>query len=122
MTLRALSILMLSAPAAWAQDNPIRGTYGDANGCLQSAGQADANEPGFILTPHLIERSDTTCPIRRLVENLDGELAKAEVACLGGNDGYWIETYRFAPLPGEDGYIIDRADDPAFRVEVRRCG
>jgi hypothetical protein len=117
----AFALLLLSATAVLAQDNPIAGVYGNEGGCRRVAGQPEGTDLVFILAPDRIERYESTCPITRLVLDGEGAPAQADVTCSGEGET-WTDSYLLSPLPGEDGYIIGPAEYPDIRFEVRPCG
>ncbi|MCC5972662.1 MAG: hypothetical protein JJT81_01275 [Rubellimicrobium sp.] len=117
---KALTVLgLLAASAAGAQDNPIRGIYGDEGGCARAAGRATNSDMVFLLAPDRIERWESTCPITRIAGLGKGRW-QIDVLCSGEGES-WTDSYTITPLPGEEGFTIVPTDRLSMHYELRPC-
>jgi len=111
-----LTIVSLAAlsTAAFAGTLPIKGSYGNKDGCAYAkSGESTGSENFFLLTSKAITTAASYCEIKKLVKT-EGKNFTAAVSCQAeGEEGESEDTAKITS--GPKGYTIGLASDAAIK-------
>jgi len=111
-----LTIVSLAAlsTAAFADTLPIKGSYGNKDGCAYAkTGESTGSENFFLLTSEAITTAASYCEIKKLVKT-EGKNFTATVSCQAeGEEGESEDTAKITS--GPKGYTIGLASDAAIK-------
>jgi len=108
----ALLAAALLATAAQADTLPIKGSYGNKDGCAYArSGESTGSEDFFLLTSEAITTAASVCTIKKLAKT-DGKSFVATVSCQA-EDGESDDTARITY--GPKGYTIAFTSDDSTR-------
>jgi len=111
-----LTIVSLAAlsSAAFADTLPIKGSYGNKDGCAYAkSGESTGSENFFLLTSEAITTAASYCEIKKLVKT-EGKNFTATVSCQAeGEEGESEDTATV--ISGPKGYTIGLASDAAIK-------
>ena len=111
-----LTIVSLAAlsTAAFADTLPIKGSYGNKDGCAYAkSGESTGSENFFLLTSEAITTAASYCEIKTLVKT-EGKNFTATVSCQAeGEEGESEDTAKITS--GPKGYTIGLASDAAIK-------
>ena len=112
----ALITLVLAAMAtsAAADTLPIKGSYGNKDGCAYAkSGESTGSDDFFLLTPEAITTSASYCEFKKVLKT-DGASFTATVSCQeeGEENG---TDYTAKLSSGPKGYTVTFTDDAAIR-------
>ncbi len=111
-----LTIVSLAAlsSAAFADTLPIKGSYGNKDGCAYAkSGESTGSENFFLLTSEAITTAASYCEIKTLVKT-EGKNFTATVSCQAeGEEGESEDTAKITS--GPKGYTIGLASDAAIK-------
>ena len=111
----ALITLVLAAMAtsAAADTLPIKGSYGNKDGCAYAkSGESTGSDDFFLLTPEAITTSASSCEFKKVLKT-DGASFTATVSCQeeGEENG---TDYTAKLSSGPKGYTVTFTDDAAI--------
>jgi len=111
-----LTIVSLAAlsTAAFADTLPIKGSYGNKDGCAYAkSGESTGSENFFLLTSEAITTAASYCEIKKLVKT-EGKNFTATVSCQAeGEEGESEDTAKITS--GPKGYTIGFTSDAAIK-------
>jgi hypothetical protein len=111
-----LTIVSLAAlsTSALADPLPIKGSYGNKDGCAYAkSGESTGSENFFLLTSEAITTAASYCEIKKLVKT-EGKNFTATVSCQAeGEEGESEDTVTLTS--GPKGYTIGFASDAAIK-------
>ncbi len=110
-----LTIVSLAAlsTAAFADTLPIKGSYGNKDGCAYAkSGESTGSDNFFLLTSEAITTAASYCEIKKLVKT-EGKNFTATVSCQAeGEEGESEDTAKITS--GPKGYTIGFTSDAAI--------
>jgi hypothetical protein len=111
-----LTIVSLAAlsTAAFADTLPIKGSYGNKDGCAYAkSGESTGSDNFFLLTSEAITTAASYCEIKKLVKT-EGKNFTATVSCQAeGEEGESEDTAKITS--GPKGYTIGFTSDAAIK-------
>lgn len=111
-----LTIVYLAAlsSAAYADTLPIKGSYGNKDGCAYAkSGESTGSDNFFLLTSEAITTAASYCEIKKLVKT-EGKNFTATVSCQAeGEEGESEDTAKITS--GPKGYTIGLASDAGIK-------
>ncbi|MGR9171278.1 hypothetical protein [Rhizobium sp. KDH_Rht_773_N] len=111
-----LTIVSLAAlsTAAHADTLPIKGSYGNKDGCSYArSGESTGSDTFFLLTSEGITTAASYCEIKKVLKT-EGKDFTATVACQAeGEEGSSDDTVRI--ISGPKGYTIGFVADAAIK-------
>ena len=108
----ALIAATMLATAVQADTLPIKGSYGNKDGCAYAkSGESTGSEDFFLLTSEAITTAASVCTIKKLVKT-DGKSFVAIVSCQA-EDGESDDTARITYSP--KGYTIAFTSDDSTK-------
>lgn len=111
-----LTIVSLAAlsTAAFADTLPIKGSYGNKDGCAYAkSGESTGSDNFFLLTSEAITTAASYCEIKKLVKT-EGKNFTATVSCQAeGEEGESEDTAKI--ISGPKGYTIGFTSDAAIK-------
>ncbi|MDR7144071.1 hypothetical protein [Rhizobium sp. BE258] len=111
-----LTIVSLAAlsTAAFADTLPIKGSYGNKDGCAYAkSGESTGSDNFFLLTSEAITTAASYCEIKKLVKT-EGKNFTATVSCQAeGEEGEIEDTAKITS--GPKGYTIGFTSDAAIK-------
>ncbi len=111
-----LTIVSLAAlsTAAFADTLPIKGSYGNKDGCAYAkSGESTGSDNFFLLTSEAITTAASYCEIRKVLKT-EGKNFTATVACQAeGEEGESEDTAKITS--GPKGYTIGFTSDAAIK-------
>ena len=107
LTLASLAAL---TSAAAADTLPIKGSYGNKDGCAYAkSGESTGSENFFLLTSEAITTAASYCEVKKILK-VEGKNFSATVACQAeGEESSSDDTARITS--GPKGYMIGLASD-----------
>ena len=113
VSLAALSSAALPA-AVWADTLPIKGSYGNKDGCAYAkSGESTGSDNFFLLTSEAITTAASYCEIKKLVKT-EGKNFTATVSCQAeGEEGESGDTAQITS--GPKGYTIGFTSDAGIK-------
>lgn len=115
MRIGLLSLLLLSAAAtsAAADTLPIKGSYGNKDGCAYArTGESSGSDDFFLLTAEAITTTASYCEFKKVLKT-EGKNFTATVSCQEeGEEGGTDDTVKLTSSP--KGYLIDFPSDAAI--------
>ncbi|MBW6421343.1 hypothetical protein KX729_07810 [Rhizobium sp. XQZ8] len=110
-----LTLLLLSAAAtsAAAETLPIKGSYGNKDGCTYArTGESSGSDDFFLLTSEAITTAASYCEFKKILKT-DGKNFTATVSCQEeGEEGGTDDTAKLSF--GPKGYMIGFTSDAAI--------
>ncbi|MFP3546263.1 hypothetical protein SB748_22620 [Rhizobium sp. SIMBA_035] len=111
-----LTIVSLAAlsTAAFGDTLPIKGSYGNKDGCAYAkSGESTGSDNFFLLTSEAITTAASYCEIKKLVKT-EGKNFTATVSCQAeGEEGESEDTAKITS--GPKGYTIGFTSDAAIK-------
>ena len=111
-----LTIVSLAAlsTAAFADTLPIKGSYGNKDGCAYAkSGESTGSENFFLLTSEAITTAASYCEIKKVLK-AEGKNFTATVSCQAeGEEGESEDTAKITS--GPKGYTIGFTSDAAIK-------
>ena len=110
-----LTIVSLAAlsTAANADTLPIKGSYGNRDGCAYArSGESTGSENFFLLTSEGITTAASYCEVKKLLKT-EGKNFTATVACQAEGEESGEDTVRITS--GPKGYTIGFTSDAAIK-------